>query len=118
MISAVLGGLAGIVEVSYLSSAIANQGLGKELSVIAAAVIGGTALTGGEGTVLGIFVGTVILEVLRNGLVLLGTDCLLAGHLRRRRHHPGRVHRPAAQGPVAALTAQPANHQQTSGRTS
>ena len=79
VISAVLGGLAGIVEVSYLSSAIANQGLGKELSVIAAAVIGGTALTGGEGTVLGIFVGTVILEVLRNGLVLLGTDSYWQG---------------------------------------
>lgn len=79
VISAVLAGLAGIVEVSYLSSAIANQGLGKELNVIAAAVIGGTALTGGEGTVLGVFVGTVILEVLRNGLVLLGTDSYWQG---------------------------------------
>ncbi len=77
--SAVLAGLAGIIEVSYLSSAIANQGLGKELSVIAAAVIGGTALTGGEGTVLGIFIGTVMLEVLRNGLVLLGTDAYWQG---------------------------------------
>ena len=79
VISAVTAGIAGIVEVSYLSSAIANQGLGKELSVIAAAVIGGTALTGGEGTVFGIFVGTVILEVLRNGLVLLGTDAYWQG---------------------------------------
>lgn len=79
VISAVLAGLAGIIEVSYLSSATANQGLGKELSVIAAAVIGGTALTGGEGTVFGIFVGTVILEVLRNGLVLIGTDAYWQG---------------------------------------
>ena len=79
VISAVLAGLAGVVEVSYLSSAIANQGLGKELSVIAAAVIGGTALTGGEGTVLGVVAGTVILEVLRNGLVLLGTDAYWQG---------------------------------------
>ena len=47
--------------------------------MIAAAVIGGTALTGGEGTVLGVFVGTVILEVLRNGLVLLGTDSYWQG---------------------------------------
>jgi ribose transport system permease protein len=77
--SAVMAGIAGIIEVSYLSSAIANQGLGKELSVIAAAVIGGTALTGGEGTVLGIFIGTVMLEVLRNGLVLLGTDAYWQG---------------------------------------
>jgi len=79
VISSVLAGVAGIIEVSYLSSAIANQGLGKELSVIAAAVIGGTALTGGEGTVFGIFIGTVILEVLRNGLVLMGTDAYWQG---------------------------------------
>ena len=79
VVSAVMGGIAGIIEVSYLSSAIANQGLGKELSVIAAAVIGGTALTGGEGTILGIFIGTVMLEVLRNGLVLLGTDAYWQG---------------------------------------
>jgi len=79
VISAVLAGLAGIIEVSYLSSAISNQGLGKELSVIAAAVIGGTALSGGEGTVIGVFIGAVILEVLRNGLVLLGTDAYWQG---------------------------------------
>lgn len=79
VISSLLAGLAGIIEVSYLSSAISNQGLGKELSVIAAAVIGGTNLNGGEGTVLGVFVGAVILEVLRNGLVLLGTDAYWQG---------------------------------------
>ena len=79
VISAVTAGIAGIIEVSYLSSGISNQGLGKELSVIAAAVIGGTALTGGEGSVLGVFIGTVILEVLRNGLVLLGTDAYWQG---------------------------------------
>jgi ribose transport system permease protein len=79
VISSVLAGLAGIIEVSYLSSAISNQGLGKELSVIAAAVIGGTALSGGEGTIIGVFIGAVILEVLRNGLVLLGTDAYWQG---------------------------------------
>jgi ribose transport system permease protein len=77
--AAIMAGIAGIIEVSYLSSAIANQGLGKELSVIAAAVIGGTNLTGGEGTILGVFIGTVMLEVLRNGLVLLGTDAYWQG---------------------------------------
>ncbi|GGD95403.1 sugar ABC transporter permease [Aureimonas endophytica] len=79
VISSVLAAIAGIIEVSYLSSAISNQGLGKELSVIAAAVIGGTNLNGGEGTVIGVFVGAVILEVLRNGLVLLGTDAYWQG---------------------------------------
>lgn len=79
VVSAVLAGVAGIIEVSYLSSAISNQGTGKELSVIAAAVIGGTNLSGGEGTVIGVFVGALILEVLRNGLVLLGTDAYWQG---------------------------------------
>jgi ribose transport system permease protein len=79
IISALTAGLAGIIEVSYLSSAIANQGTGKELNVIAAAVIGGTNLTGGEGSILGVFIGTIILEVLRNGLVLLGTDAYSQG---------------------------------------
>jgi ribose transport system permease protein len=47
--------------------------------VSAAAALGATALTGGEGTVLGVFIGAVILEVLRNGLVLLGTDAYWQG---------------------------------------
>lgn len=79
VLSAVTAGIAGLVEVSYLSSAIANQGAGKELNVIAAAVIGGTNLMGGEGTILGVFFGAIILEILRNGLVLLGTDAYSQG---------------------------------------
>lgn len=79
VLSALAAGVAGLVEVSYLSSAIANQGSGKELNVIAAAVIGGTNLMGGEGTILGVFLGAVILEILRNGLVLLGTDAYSQG---------------------------------------
>ena len=42
--------------------------------VIAATVIGGTNLAGGEGTILGTVVGAMILEVLRNGLLLFGVD--------------------------------------------
>lgn len=79
VLSALAAGIAGLVEVSYLSSAIANQGSGKELNVIAAAVIGGTNLMGGEGTILGVFFGAIILEILRNGLVLLGTDAYSQG---------------------------------------
>lgn len=74
VICAVLAGLAGIIEASYLSTATANQGLGKELNVIAGAVIGGTSLSGGEGSILGVVIGVIILEVLRNGLLLLGID--------------------------------------------
>lgn len=73
-LSALVAGLAGIVEASYLSSVTSNLATGRELNVIAATVIGGTNLSGGEGTVLGVVIGTVILEVLRNGLLLLGID--------------------------------------------
>lgn len=72
--SAFLAGLAGIVEASYLSSVTASLATGNELNVIAATVIGGTDLTGGQGTVPGVVIGTVILELLRNGLLLLGVD--------------------------------------------
>lgn len=74
VLSALTAGIAGITEASYLSTATANQGVGKELNVIAATVIGGTSLAGGEGSILGVAIGTVILEVLRNGLLLLGID--------------------------------------------
>ncbi len=45
---------------------------GYELDIIAAAVIGGASLFGGEGTVTGIVLGTVLMQIVRNGLVLLG----------------------------------------------
>jgi ribose transport system permease protein len=69
---AVLASLAGIMVAGRLSSASAQAGLGLELSAIAAAVLGGTALTGGKGTVIGTLVGSLILSVLLNGLIHLG----------------------------------------------
>jgi ribose transport system permease protein len=45
-----------------------------ELDVIAAAVVGGTSLMGGEGTILGVLIGAAIMQVLRNGLVLVGVS--------------------------------------------
>jgi ribose transport system permease protein len=74
MLSAICAGTAGIIQLSYLSSATADLGTGQELAVIAATVIGGANLAGGEGTILGTFVGAVVLEVLRNGLLLFGID--------------------------------------------
>jgi ribose transport system permease protein len=74
ILSALVAGLAGIIQVSYLSSVTADLGTGNELAVIAATVIGGTNLAGGEGTILGTVVGAIILEVLRNGLLLFGID--------------------------------------------
>ena len=74
VLSAVCAGVAGVIQVSYLSSATADLGTGEELAVIAATVIGGTNLAGGEGSILGTVVGAMILEVLRNGLLLFGVD--------------------------------------------
>jgi ribose transport system permease protein len=74
ILSALVAGVAGIVQYSYLSSVTADLGTGQELAVIAATVIGGANLAGGEGTVLGTVIGAIILEVLRNGLLLFGID--------------------------------------------
>ena len=74
ILSAVVAGVAGLVQYSYLSSVTADLGTGEELAVIAATVIGGANLAGGEGTILGTVIGAIILEVLRNGLLLFGID--------------------------------------------
>jgi len=51
-----------------------TQGTGIELEAIAASVIGGTAMSGGVGSIVGTFLGTFIIAEVRTGLVLLGTD--------------------------------------------
>jgi ribose transport system permease protein len=67
-----LSALAGIVTTGLLSTASTNLGQGVELDVIAAAVIGGTSLSGGEGSVVGTLFGAAIMAVVRNAFVLLG----------------------------------------------
>ena len=71
MISAGCAALSGIILVSRFSSAQPDTGTGWELDAIAAAVIGGTSLAGGSGSVLGVIIGACIMGVLRNGLVLM-----------------------------------------------
>jgi ribose transport system permease protein len=63
--------LAGIMSAGLLSTAATNLGTGAELDVIAAAVIGGASLAGGEGTILGAIIGAAIMAVIRNAFVLL-----------------------------------------------
>lgn len=67
-----LSALAGILSTGLLSTASTNLGQGIELDVIAAAVIGGTSLQGGEGSVVGTLLGAAIMAVVRNAFVLLG----------------------------------------------
>ena len=71
-LSGALAGVAGIFNTAYLGSADPNAGFGLELSAIAAAVIGGTSLMGGRGSVIGAFAGVLINAVLQNGLAQLG----------------------------------------------
>jgi len=70
-----LAGFAGILSLAFLPSGQAGRmGMGLELDVIAATIVGGTSLAGGEGTILGTILGVLIIGVLRNGLVLLGVS--------------------------------------------
>lgn len=79
MISALSAGIAGIIQTGWLGAITTNIGVGKELDVIAAAVIGGAALAGGIGTALGAVVGAALIEVIRNSLGLLGINAFWQG---------------------------------------
>jgi ribose/xylose/arabinose/galactoside ABC-type transport system permease subunit len=67
-------GLGGFVLSSRLNSSEAIAGMGSELDVIAAVVIGGTSLFGGEGNVFGTVIGALLIGVLINGLVMLNVS--------------------------------------------
>ncbi len=69
--------VAGLLAVSQTATADPNIGIGYELDVIAAVIIGGAKLTGGSGTVLGSILGMLLLGLIRNGLVLVGVSIYL-----------------------------------------
>ena len=69
-----LSGLAGVVASARLNSATNALGVGDELYVIAAAVIGGTSLAGGIGTIYGAILGALVMKSLQTGMVLIGFD--------------------------------------------
>jgi len=70
-------GLGSFVLSARLNSAEAVAGTGYELTVIASVVIGGTSLFGGVGTIFGTVIGTMLIGVLLNGLVLLGVSAYI-----------------------------------------
>jgi simple sugar transport system permease protein len=74
VLCSVLAGFAGMIQVFRLGSPLPSIGEGLELQAVAAAVIGGTALTGGVGTVLGGIIGALLIRVIDNGLVLSEID--------------------------------------------
>lgn len=74
VISGITAAIAGIIVTSRIGSASPNAGTGFELDAIAAVVLGGTSLAGGEGKVTGTIIGALIIGVLNNGLNLMGVN--------------------------------------------
>ncbi len=73
-ISGLLAGLAGLIFMARVNSGDPVAGINYELAAITAAIIGGTSLFGGKGSILGALVGALIMGVLQNGLNLLGVQ--------------------------------------------
>jgi ribose transport system permease protein len=74
VLSAMVAGVAGILQVGWLGTITTGMGTGMELIVIAAVVIGGANLMGGSGTAFGAVVGAALIEIIRNSLTLLGIN--------------------------------------------
>jgi len=74
MLMGCLCAISAAVQTARLNSAVTNLGVQNELDVISAAVIGGTSLSGGIGTIPGAVLGAVVMQSLRSGMVLLKVD--------------------------------------------
>lgn len=77
ILSGFTAGFISIISLSYLKTATPSQGSGLELEAIAAAVIGGTAMSGGVGSITGTILGVLIIAQVRTGLVLMGTNAYI-----------------------------------------
>ncbi len=69
-VNGLIAALGGVCALAFLTSADPLAGDGYELRVIASVIIGGTALSGGQGTIIGAILGALIIAVIQNGLVL------------------------------------------------
>ena len=109
VLSGVLAGFAGMIAASRVESGQPNFGIGLELDAIAAAVIGGASLFGGQGTVAGAIIGAFLIEEIRDGSVLLNISSsaqdviigvvvwlAVAWDIWRRRHITERARAPAS----------------------
>ena len=74
VLSSCAAAFAGMLYAGRLQSGRFQLGEGDELSVIAAAVLGGTSLFGGKGTVIGTIVGALMIGLINNGLILMGLE--------------------------------------------
>jgi len=76
MATSAIAAFAGMISAFRINNANPNSGTEYELEVIAMVVVGGTALTGGRGTILGTIVGVIMLRAIRNGIVMVGVPAL------------------------------------------
>ena len=60
-----------LISTTYLETVTTTSGQGREMDAIAAVILGGAALSGGRGTILGTFIGAIIMATVKNGMVLL-----------------------------------------------
>jgi ribose transport system permease protein len=77
MIGGITAGLAGFLQASRLRTGQPGTAVGMELDVIAAVVVGGGSLMGGEGTILGSIIGAFIIQILRNGCNIMGIEAFV-----------------------------------------
>ncbi len=109
VLAGTLAGFAGMIAASRVESGQPNFGIGLELDAIAAAVIGGASLFGGQGTVVGAIIGAFLIEEIRDGSVLLNISSsaqdviigvvvwlAVAWDIWRRRHITERARAPAS----------------------
>jgi ribose/xylose/arabinose/galactoside ABC-type transport system permease subunit len=82
LLTGLLAGFAGCILSSRLGVGSPNVGQGFEFDVVVAVVLGGTSLSGGEGSVFGTFIGALIIGFLGNGLNLLGVQSFYQGLLK------------------------------------
>ncbi|MGQ9472742.1 MAG: ABC transporter permease [Candidatus Caldatribacteriaceae bacterium] len=78
-LTGVLVGFAGLIYVARTGIVQTNTGVGFELEVIAAVVLGGTSILGGKGTVVGSLLGAFLVGIIKNGMVLLNVPALSEG---------------------------------------
>jgi ribose/xylose/arabinose/galactoside ABC-type transport system permease subunit/ABC-type sugar transport system substrate-binding protein len=71
MLTGLLAGLTGVIVTSRANAIDANAGMGAELRVIAAVIVGGASLSGGRGTILGSFLGLLLMQIITTGLVFI-----------------------------------------------
>ncbi|MFA5468506.1 MAG: ABC transporter permease [Sphaerochaetaceae bacterium] len=68
----IIASLAGLIRVCMMQQAHPTNMLGMEMNIIAGVVLGGTAITGGKGTLLGCMLGTLLIVIVENSLILIG----------------------------------------------